>query len=153
MSPYSSLFRESVWGGIPIALLAMAVFAGVAALAASMLLLGAERERIALATLLLMASIPVAASLVMGSIALFKLHTACKQCIGIYLASAAVGVAALLAQRDVPDYAKPRAYVRPPSRAWLLAVPLTGALIVLLTASYVTAMPSYDRIDRRTSRM
>jgi len=149
MSPYSSLFRESVWGGVPIALFAMAVFAGLTALAASMLLLNAERERIALATLLLMASIPVAASLVMGSIALFKLHTACKQCIGIYLASAVVGVAALLAQRDTPDYAtrKSARKTAPPSRAWLLAVPLTGALLILLTTSYVLAMPSYQRVN------
>jgi len=149
MSPYSSLLREYIWGGIPIALFAMAVFAGLAALAASMLLLNAERERIALATLLLMASIPVAASLVMGSIALFKLHTACKQCIGIYLASACVSVAAVLAQRDSPD-ATPRKSTRrpaPPSRAWLLAVPLTGALLIALTTSYVLAMPRYERVN------
>lgn len=146
MSPYSSLFRQSFWGGIPVSLLAMSVFAALCALTGLMLLLRAERERAALSSLLLLASIPVAASLVMGSIAAFKLHVACKQCIGIYLASAVIGVGALLAQRADRRLAGGRDTEA--SRRWLWAVPLTALLLVVLTTSYVLAMPSYEHVSK-----
>jgi uncharacterized membrane protein len=45
MSPYSSLFRTVLWGGVPVSLLALGVFAAVAALSGLILLLDAERER------------------------------------------------------------------------------------------------------------
>lgn len=96
----------------------------------------------ALFSLLVLASIPVGASLVMGSIAAFKLHAACKQCIGIYVASGLIGVFALLA------YRLHAAVVRVPLRLtlspWLYALPATAGLIVVLTSSYVLAMPSYE---------
>jgi len=143
MSPYSSLFRQTFWGGIPVSLLAMAVFMGVAALAGLMLLVRAELDLLALFSLLVLGTIPVAASLVMGSIAAFKLHAACKQCIGIYLTSLAVGVCALLAYRHGSAAISSRR-AGPTHRQWLLALPLTALLLVMLTGSYVLAMPRYD---------
>lgn len=142
MSPYSSLFRTSLWGGIPISLLALAVFSAIATVAGLILLLQAEDDTMALISLLVLASLPVGASLVMGGIAAFKLQAACKQCIGIYVASALIGVFALLAYRlhaAVED--EPLRFSRSP---WLLTLPGTAVLVVVLTSSYALAMPSYE---------
>jgi hypothetical protein len=146
MSPYSSLFRGALWGGLPVSVLAMSIFAAIAALTGLMLLLHAEEERSALSTLLLLGSIPVAASLVMGSIAAFKLHAACKQCIGIYIASAIVGIGALLAHTHAANAKRKRPGEF--ARLWFLSLPVTALLVGILTTSYVLAMPSYEKSTR-----
>ena len=147
MSPYSSVFRTSLWGGIPVSLPAMSMFAAIAGLSAIMLLLRAEREQAAVFALLLLGIVPVVASLFMGSIAAFKLHAACKQCIGIYTASTLIGVSAVLAYR-----ARSRGRLQQRGdlaerfgRAWLLALPLTALLVLVPVTSYVLAMPKYDK--------
>ena len=85
------------------------------------------------------------ASLVMGAIAAFKLHAACKQCIGIYVASALIGLGALLAYRL--HAAVERVALRLTHSPWLYALPATGGFILLLTSSYALAMPSYERFS------
>jgi uncharacterized membrane protein len=145
MSPYSSIFRSSLWGGLPVSLPAMSIFAAIAALTGIMLLLRAENEPNALFVLLILAIIPVAATLVMGSIAAFKLGAACKQCIGIYTASLIIGVSAFLAYRA---RRRTRVVGRVPdglSKAWLLALPLAALLVLVPMTSYVFAMPEYDK--------
>jgi len=99
MSPYSSVFRTAIWGGLPISLPAMGVFAFLAFWAGYLLL--TRRESDARATLFLFAAntLPLLATLVMGSIAAFTLGAACKLCIGIYIASVLGFTAAALAWR------------------------------------------------------
>ena len=143
MSPYSSLFRTTFWGGIPVSLPAMSIFVAIAAVCILILLLHCEVERNALFSLLVLASIPVAASLVMGSIAWLKLHAACKQCMGIYTSSALVGLFAILAYRG-RDPNLP-ADVRTAGRLWFLALPLSALLVLVPMTSYVLAMPSYQQ--------
>ncbi|MEC7522694.1 MAG: vitamin K epoxide reductase family protein [Myxococcota bacterium] len=109
MSPYSSVLRETVWGGIPISLPAMAVFAFLAALAVGLFAMGRARDPRAMGFQALAWALPVIASAVMGYISLSTLGAACKLCIGIYVASGLGFIAALagflLARAD----AKPRA--------------------------------------------
>jgi uncharacterized membrane protein len=151
MSPYSSLLRTSLWGGMPISLLSLAVFTAIAAAAGLILWLRAEDESMALFSLLILASIPVGASLVMGSIAAFKLHAACKQCIGIYLASALIGVFSMLAYRQ--HARRERGALRVTRSPWLLALPLTALLILVLTSSYALAMPSYESFSKGCGKL
>jgi uncharacterized membrane protein len=143
MSPYSSIFRQSVWGGVPISLPAMSVFAAIAALAGLILLSKSEDQRPARLTLAGLATIPVLTSLVMGSIAAFELGAACKQCIGIYAASALGGVFAWMVVRRgivrVAGAPEPQSS----GNGWLLAFPLAGLLVAGPMAAYVLAMPSY----------
>jgi uncharacterized membrane protein len=146
MSPYSSIFRKSVWGGVPISLPAMSVFAAIAAFAVIVLVTRAEQDRAALLTLLGLCALPVAASLVMGSIAAFELHAACKQCIGIYSSSFAAGIAALLALRSRVRVVGGDA--APSGKRWLLAFPLAGVLVIVPMSSYVLAMPSYTAFEK-----
>jgi hypothetical protein len=130
---------------IPISLPAMSVFAALSGMLGVILLLRAERDPTATFVLLLLASVPVAASLVMGSIAAFKLGAACKQCIGIYTSSLIVGVCAFMLYR-----LRSRTRVVGPvadniSKAWLLVPPLTALLVLLPMTGYVLAMPEYDK--------
>jgi uncharacterized membrane protein/protein-disulfide isomerase len=144
MSPYSSLLRTSLWGGIPVALLGLAIFTAIATTAGIILLLRAEEDSRALISLLILASIPVGASLVMGSIAAFKLHAACKQCIGIYIASALVGAFAFWAYRRNGRFSQAGPLTR---SAWLLILPLTAAFVLVLMSGYALAMPSYEHFS------
>jgi len=88
MSPYSSVLRTKVWGGIPISLGAMAVFAFIGFYGADLLLSRRKRDPRATGFLALACALPVLASIIMATISLTKLGTTCKLCVGIYLASA-----------------------------------------------------------------
>jgi uncharacterized membrane protein len=97
MSPYSAVFRAATWGGIPIALPALAVFAYLLFRVVDLLarrLGGDRRETLFLLTATLL---PLAASLVYFLISLLRIGAVCKVCVGIYVASAGVFVAAIAA--------------------------------------------------------
>src|SRR6188472_34739 len=88
MSSYSSVFRTTIWGGIPISLPAMAVFAYILFYAVDLLLSRRKDDPRATAFLALACALPALASLTMLTISLTKLGTTCKLCVGIYIASA-----------------------------------------------------------------
>jgi uncharacterized membrane protein len=95
MSQYSSVLRSSTWGGVPISLPAMSVFAFLLFFGIDLLVGRRQRDRRATGFYALAALLPVLASVVMGYIALSELDAACKSCIGIYVASAMVLTGAL----------------------------------------------------------
>jgi uncharacterized membrane protein len=88
MSPYSSVFRTAIWGGIPISLAAMSVFAFILFYGADLLL--TRRKDDPRATLFLVAAcaLPALTSAIMLTISLTKLGAVCKLCAGVYIASA-----------------------------------------------------------------
>jgi hypothetical protein len=96
MSPYSSLFRTALWGGLPISLPAMAVFAFLACRAVLALIREGDTTR-EIGWLVIAAVIPLIASTVMGTIAATQLSAFCKLCVGIYASSAILFGAALAA--------------------------------------------------------
>jgi hypothetical protein len=124
MSPYSSILREMVWGGIPIALPSMAIFAFLAWKALELWLQKRTSERSDLLFVLLTSLVPVLASLVMGTIAWTQLGAACKLCIGIYASSGAALLGAGLLFRgagptEVDDpYAAERSTPRSPTQVF-----------------------------------
>lgn len=87
MSPYSSVLRTAIWGGVPIALPAMGVFAYLLFRALDVLFNQRERDRGLAGYLLLAATLPFLTSLVMGYLSLVQLGATCKLCIGIYTSS------------------------------------------------------------------
>src|SRR5688572_28800843 len=99
MSPYSSWLRESVWGGVPVSLLALAVFAYLFARAAGLVWRGkpshSETRFLLVATLL-----PVLMTIIYAFLSLSKVGQTCKVCVGIYFSSAAVFIGAALAHRN-----------------------------------------------------
>ncbi len=96
MSPYSSVLRAHVWGGIPVSLPAMGVFAFLLAFAASIGIRRRIHDRGATGFLALATALPVLTSAVMGWISFVELGAACKLCIGIYSASGLAFVSALV---------------------------------------------------------
>ena len=105
MSPYSSVFRTSVWGGIPISLPAMAVFAFVLLYAIDLALTRRQFDRRASVFLAAACGLPMLTSIVMLIISLTKLGTTCKLCVGIYLASTACFVGAVAVWRKATKHA------------------------------------------------
>lgn len=96
MSPYSSLFRAQLWGGVPISLLALAVFAYLVYRALELAIRPSVTRRETL-FLLIATLLPVLMSLVYGGIAAVKLDALCKLCAGVYVSSALCGLFALVA--------------------------------------------------------
>jgi protein-disulfide isomerase len=90
MSPYSSIWRDSVWGGVPISLPAMAVFAFLFFWGALIWLNDRRRDPRATGFYALAAALPAFTSIVMGIISLRELDALCKLCMGIYISSALV---------------------------------------------------------------
>ena len=87
MSPYSSLFRQSLWGGIPLSLMAMATFAFLVFWAVGLLVFKRLEDPKAALFTLAATLLPFGMTLIMGYLSLTKLNTVCKQCMGIYTAS------------------------------------------------------------------
>ncbi|MBN8611007.1 MAG: hypothetical protein J0L92_10510 [Deltaproteobacteria bacterium] len=87
MSPYSSVMRDTVWGGIPVSLPSMAVFAYLLVCALAILVLRKPDDPRATGYQWLAWTLPFLTSCVFGYLSLHELDAACKLCIGIYTAS------------------------------------------------------------------
>ncbi|MFK7987288.1 MAG: vitamin K epoxide reductase family protein [Sandaracinaceae bacterium] len=162
MSPYSSFLRESVWGGVPIALLAMAVFAFLFAWGCVVLLMRRDTDPRVTGFTALSWVLPVLSSVVMGTISLSTLGAACKLCIGIYAASGVGFLAALvsfaLARRrrtsalpepvdaDASSTAPLPLVVRPLGWGALAGAFGAGVLFVVVpVVAYAAAAPEFER--------
>jgi len=96
MSPYSSVLRDLTWGGIPIALPALGVFAFLLFRAVD-LLLRKRMVRGETGFMVAATALPVLTSIVYAIISATQIGTFCKVCIGIYVSSLGVFVAAIAA--------------------------------------------------------
>jgi len=96
LSPYSSWFRTDYWGGIPISLLAFAVFAFLAYRSGHLLWRG-KPKRSEASFLLTATLLPCAMSVGYGYIAVNEVGALCTVCSGIYGARAATFFGAFVA--------------------------------------------------------
>lgn len=143
LSPYSSLLRTSLWGGIPISLPAMAVFAFLAFRAVELIVADPARRRTAAAIALATTAVLVIASLIMGWLAFTELHAACKLCIGIYMSSGLALIMALLARRSAR--AEPASPPHEARKLWLAAAGQAFAFVTLPVVVYALLVPDYTR--------
>jgi len=97
LSPYSSLFRASLWGGLPISLLALAVFAYLVMHLARALLSAAPFTTADARYLVVAAALPVVMSAIYAYIAVSLIGAVCKLCVGVYVSSGVLFLAAVLA--------------------------------------------------------
>ncbi len=161
-SPYSALFRESYWGGVPISLFAVGAFSFFIGFAVYLLVAGDRAPRKAFLFLGIMGMTPLLASIVMFVISLTRLNAFCKVCVGIYVSSALLAAAAVLAlvhylrsghapgQPGAPvDPRGPtelQAYAPVPEGSWLVIVgwlAALGAASALPATVYAGALPDY----------
>ena len=96
LSPYSSFFRDQWWGGIPVALWSLAVFAFLAYRSGHLLWRGAPTRS---EGFFLFASslLPATMSVIFGYIAVMKVGAVCTVCTGIYAVSGIGCIAAAAA--------------------------------------------------------
>ena len=136
-SRFSSLFRDSYWGGVPIALLALAVFAYLFFLTAEISLRGRIERKSEAGYLFLASLLPVAMSLIFFTIAATEVHAFCKLCIGIYCSSALYCLSAFMLWRHGSS-----TWQTQRSRGFLYfgeGVVFVAAAIII----YVMALPDY----------
>ena len=149
MSPYSSVMRKAVWGGIPVSLAAMSVFAYL--LFRGLDLVVNQRLRSQTATVYLVAAtgLPVLTSLGMGYLSLVELDAACKLCIGIYASSALAMVGAIGMWRQsmgpLDDGENPVDETVEPIAHHGMAFAQGVGFVAVPVALYLALMPSYDK--------
>jgi uncharacterized membrane protein len=147
-SPYSAIFRDSYWGGVPISLFGLGAFAFFVGFAVYMRTGGVRLSRLAYPTFALLTLGPVATSAVMFTISMTHLHALCKLCVGVYVSSIVLAVAAVMgavSQGREAQVAVAAGGPRPGS-GW--AVPLAGivglgAAAIAPALVYVNALPDY----------
>ncbi len=135
-SPYAALFKQSLWGGIPISLFGLGCFAFLLGHAFTLTGSGSRTSRSSGALYGVLAVSPFLVSLVMFGISWFELGTICKTCAGIYLASAALavsGVGVLANTWQEPEQRSARPF------GMVVAVVLVGMAFWVLAPSLVYA--------------
>lgn len=153
MSRYSSVMRDSVWGGVPISLPAMSVFAYLAFWSGYLLLRRRELDVRAALFLLAATLLPVGASAVMGYLSLTELQAACKVCIGIYISSGLAFLGAIGVFLAAHSHAKlAEGGVVPgtglPQVSWLqlgLAFVLGVGFVLAPFMAYASGAPNFSR--------
>jgi vitamin K epoxide reductase family protein len=138
-SAYSAILRGRYWGGIPISLLALGAFSFFLGFSIYLFFAADAASRKALAFFAISAMTPLAVSMAMFYISLTKVGSLCKTCVGIYLSSALLAAAALLAYRSLqnPMVARP-AGKWGPAFLWLFALAVST---LLPSWAYAGAVP------------
>ncbi|MEZ4219675.1 MAG: vitamin K epoxide reductase family protein [Polyangiaceae bacterium] len=142
-SPYAAVLRDSYWGGIPISLFAVGAFAFFAGFAVYLAAAGPAAPRRAVTFFAWVGISPVLVSVVMFVISATRLGTFCKTCVGIYLASLLLAIAAIMGLASV------RAREGQPSRvagSWGLAfawLPALAVVTLLPAVVYASVVPDH----------
>jgi uncharacterized membrane protein len=159
-SPYSALFRDRYWGGVPISLFAVGAFSFFAGFGSYLVMAGAGAPRRALRFVAATGVTPALVSLGMAFISASQLGHFCKTCVGMYISSALLALGAIACWwtdrntaplPDLPDAGldptdSDFATVRRPQGqpvmllTWLGALGLFSALPGLV---YVESLPSF----------
>jgi uncharacterized membrane protein len=140
-SPYSALFKEAYWGGIPISLFALGAFTFFAGFSLYLLLAGSRAPKGAVSFFGAVSVTPFLVSMLMLVISLTKLGQVCKTCTGIYIASTLLLVSGLMGlfalhSDSVAGAERPSAGVMLPL-AWLIALGVTTLVPAVVYAASV----------------
>ena len=106
MSVYSSVLRTSLWGGVPLALLAVGTFAFLT-MKSLQLALSSSLNRHHTLFLIVAWCLPVLMSIIFGGIAVSAIGEVCKLCVGIYVSSAVGFGLSIFAHAKAPSSTEP----------------------------------------------
>ncbi len=145
-SSYSSVLRDSMWGGIPISLFAVGAFTFFAAFAVYLLLARARASRSQVLFFALTGMTPLLVSIVMFIISVTKLGGFCLTCVGTYIGSAMLAAGSgmglmALGSKQSPDGSE----VRPQGNlalagVWVLVL---GVVTLLPVGVYAASVPDH----------
>ena len=142
-SAYSALWRDKIWGGVPISLFAVGAFSFFAAVATYLGVASGQAPRRAWRFLGYASLGPVLVSITMAIISATELGSFCQTCIGIYVSSAILAIGGILGWvRDV----RSQGAEGQPLGAKLLPVSMAAGLaifVIIPTAFYLRRVPSY----------
>jgi uncharacterized membrane protein len=154
MSPWSSVFRGWVWGGIPVALPGMAVFAFLTFRGLELWLARGLLDRNAALFLFTASLVPVFTSVFFAVIAVFELGSFCKTCAGIY-ASSLVCLAASVGlvfttwnaledepEADLEDEEPPE--FEHPAVLWGIGIAEGVGFVLAMILLYLVAVPDHS---------
>lgn len=153
MSTWSSVFRSWVWGGLPVALPGMAVFAFLVFRGIELWAARGLMDRNAALFLFAATLVPVFTSVFFAVIAIFELSAFCRTCAGIYLSSlvclvASVGlvfttwnVAEDTPESDLEEDEPPE--FEHPAVLWGIGIAEGVGFVFILVVLYFVAVPSY----------
>ena len=140
MSPYSAVLRTWTWGGVPISLAALAVFAFILFWAGDLVLRRQTADPHETGFLIAATLLPVLTSIVYFLIAVLRVGSVCKLCVGIYIASLGAFACAILAHRtSVPGSPAARTNWARHATAFLEGVAFVAVPVVL----YLALKPAY----------
>lgn len=144
LSPYSSWFRDSLWGGIPVSLWALAVFAFMAYRSGHLLWRG-RPTRAEAGFLLTASALPNVMSALYGYLAWAEVGAVCTVCVGIYVSSAVLFVGALGAflGSERPPGVDPTA-----ARRFGVGVLEGVGFVVAMTVVYLAWLPDTEGSER-----
>jgi uncharacterized membrane protein len=146
-SPYAALFRENIWGGIPISLFAIGAFAFFLGFSVYLLIAGASAPRKAVGFFGVVGITPLIVSAIMFTISATQLHSFCKVCVGIYAASFLLALGALLGLFGIRKSAGPAGDPEErPAGSWMIPVawlPALGAVSLIPAAVYASGVPNH----------
>jgi uncharacterized membrane protein len=142
-SPYSAVFKSSIWGGVPIGLFALGAFTFFAAYACYLWKVDRLASRLARRFFAVLSVTPLLVSLGMFTIALTELGALCLTCVGIYISSLLLALGGLFALRGGADApGGPRL----PGRPWIWSIVLLDALgiaTILPALTYAATAPDH----------
>ena len=141
-SPYSALFRESMWGGVPISLFALGAFAFLGGFAFYLWLSHGRAPKVAVGFFAGVGITPLLVSLLMLTISLTKLGHLCKTCVGIYISSFILAVGAVSGLFTLKGPPRPSLGLLFPL-GWLAALGLTTLIPAVVYASSVPDQRPY----------
>jgi hypothetical protein len=137
-SPYSALFKEAMWGGIPISLFAIGAMSFFAGFAVYLLAAHGRASRASVSFFGVVSIAPVLVSLLMFIISLTKVGSLCKTCVGIYIASILIGVGGIagLFSLEARPSSQGKGLIR--SLGWLVGL---GTAALIPAAVYAASVP------------
>jgi uncharacterized membrane protein len=154
-SPYSALLRSTYWGGIPISLFGLGAFAFFVGFAAYMFVGDRRLPKSAYPTFFALTIGPVLVSILMFFLSVTHLHALCKLCVGVYVSSFTLSIAAWIGMRaHARDADKQPAM----GMARVLLVPLAalaalGLSTVAPATVYASMLPDYRPLLDRCGKL
>ncbi|MBI4819084.1 MAG: thioredoxin domain-containing protein [Deltaproteobacteria bacterium] len=138
LSPYSSWFRDSLWGGLPLSLMALAVFVYLVFRAVDF---GLTSDVTRKHTAFFMAAhgLPVVMSAIYFYISSTEIGAVCKMCVGVYVASVFGLIGSVVAHVRAPRSNEPAGASW--ARWFVEGVAYVGVLVLL----YLGAAPTSEK--------